>query len=98
MGRAEQKRLAGKVAGLWLKRKSMPSTVPFHLPRGLVSALCLGDVVRGMNGLLYKVTAVGPGALMLEAEVETREYTNQGYGDYAWAFFAAPEIHWLLTS
>lgn len=76
----------------------MPHRAPFPLPRALVSSLALEDMVMGTNGMLYKVTAVGPGALVLDAGVETREYTNQGYGDYAWAYFAAPELHWLITS
>lgn len=98
MERANRKVLAQKVAGLWLKRRSMPSVPLFTLPRGLVSSLRLDDLVMGTDRKLYKVTAVGPGALVLDTGFETREYTNQGYGDYAWAYFAAPELHWLFMS
>jgi len=100
MHSAEKKRLASKVASMWLKRRSMPSVPPAKLPCGLVSALKLEDLLVGMDSRIYQVTSVGPGGLVLEVvgADETKTYLNNGYGDYAWAYFAAPELHWLITS
>lgn len=63
----------------------------------MVASLELGDRVRGMDRVDYEVSAVGPGALVLSVGDRDRVFTNKGYGSYAWAYFAAPELHWLIN-
>jgi hypothetical protein len=62
----------------------------------LVASLEVGDRVRGLDGVEYVVTAVGPGALVLEAGPVVLAFTNHGYQTYSWAYFAAPVLHWML--
>lgn len=88
-----------RVAARWLLNHESPpqSRKPFSLPIGMVATLELGDQVEGMDGTAYEVTAVGPGALALTVGDETRIFTNQGYGAYSWAYYAAPHLHWLIN-
>jgi len=86
-----------RVLAQWVRRQGTPVEFPpFHLPIPLVSSLTVGELVRSMSGDLYRVTAVGPGALMLENSVDRKVFTNRGEGAYGWAAHAAPHLHWIL--
>lgn len=85
-----------RVASRWLAAQEIPPQPSFHLPVGLVSALVLGDRVRGMDGVLYEVTAVGPGGLVLESGPNIFAFTNRGFRAYSWAYFAASHLHWFV--
>jgi len=99
MVREEQARIAQQVADRWIRRRQYPSVPLFHLPAGLVSALELGDRLLAMDRCtVFTVTAVGPGALVLAGSETTQAvFDNHGYADYAWAYYAAPHLHWLLN-
>lgn len=84
------------MAARWLLATDTPPRPPFHLPAAHVSALSVGERVLGIDGTQYVVTAVGPGALVLEAPGHVLCFTNRGYRSYSWAFFAAPLLHWVL--
>ena len=71
------------------------------LPPGLVSSLRHGDLVMGVDGVLYLVRHSGPDALVLFSgfgpEGETT-FGNEGHRAYSWAYYAAPRLAWLLDS
>jgi len=94
-------RIVRRVAARWLLRQELPpqAKVPFSLPVPLVAALAVDDVVRGVDGAVYRVSAAGPGALVLESELGgfARVFTNGEYRAYSWAYLAAPFLHWKIN-
>lgn len=93
-------RIVRRVAARWLLGHDLPpqAKTPFTLPVPLVASLAVGDVVKGIDGAVYCVTAVGPGAIVLEsAKGAPVAFTNEGYGAYSWAYFAAPCLHWKVS-
>ena len=91
--------LTCRVAARWLLSHELPpqSKLPFHLPVALVAHLSVGQNIRAIDGQVYVVTAVGPGALMLDNGREQLIFANHGYGSYSWAYYAAPHLHWVLN-
>ena len=85
------------LSGRRARRPPESARVP-TLPVALVAALKLDDRLVGVDGEHYRVTSVGPGAIVLEpaAGGDPLVFTNRGYAPYSWAYYAAPRLHWLM--